>query len=83
MRLNPSRAGLLLALLAAPSAAAAAEPSSLERAREARTDRQAPGAQRQAPVELVCRSVEIAGGPAEAAPMLCMSAAEWRRAGRD
>jgi len=77
--LNLLKTGLCLAVLAAPAAAAASEPSSDDRVREAGATQQAPRVHRQAPIELICRSVEIAGG-AEAAPMVCMSAAEWRRA---
>jgi len=64
----------LLAALAAP--AAASEPAArLDPSREARD--QSPRAGRQAPAELVCRSVEVAGG--EPAPMVCMTADDWRR----
>lgn len=64
---------LAAALAAAPFAASASEPSSqtkLNEAREARASRPAP--------ELICRSVEIAG--TGETPMVCMTAADWRRA---
>lgn len=74
-----SRTMLLLTMLAAPVAAAASEPQSRsDQARDQQAGQNAARAGRQAPVELVCRNIEIAGG-AETAPMVCMTAAEWRR----
>ncbi len=70
----------VLAALAAPIAAAASGPAQRsDSSREQRAAPPAPRADRQAPVELICRSVSIAG-EAEAAPMVCMTAADWRRA---
>jgi len=73
-----SRTLFLLTLVAAPIAATASEPSASVPARDPRAAQPAPRADRQAPVELICRSVESAG--ADAAPMVCMTAADWRRA---
>jgi hypothetical protein len=73
--------GLLLAALSAPVAAAAIGPAPRhDPPREPRAAQPAPRAERQAPVELICRSVEIAGAESDAVSMVCMSAAEWRRA---
>ena len=81
MLLNLARTGLLIAALTAPVAAAAFGPAPRhEQARELRPAQSAPRAERQAPVELICRSVEIAGSESDAVSMVCMSAAEWRRA---
>lgn len=81
MALKLVTTGFFLAALAWPSlAAGASEPASKEKPGEARAERQAPRAGREAPVELICRSVEIAAAGPDAAPILCMSAAEWRRA---
>jgi hypothetical protein len=64
---------LAAAIAAAPCAASASEPPVQNGAGQARDGR----AQRQSP-ELICRSVEIAG--ATGAPLVCMTAADWRRA---
>ncbi len=64
---------VLLAAAAAPVAAAASDPK--PEPREQRTEQRA---RRAAPPELICRSVEIA--ETREMPMVCMSAAEWRRA---
>jgi hypothetical protein len=64
---------VLLSAAAAPVAAAASDPKPAPReAREAQPRR---GAEQP---ELICRSVEIAA--TREMPMVCMSAAEWRRA---
>jgi hypothetical protein len=47
--------------------------------REQRAGQSAPRADRQAPIELICRSVSVAGD-SDSAPMVCMTAADWRRA---
>ena len=78
MFLKLSAPVLVVAALAAPAVASEPAPRS-DSAREPRLAQPAPRAGRQAPVELVCRSVEIAGA-SEASPMVCMSAADWRRA---
>jgi hypothetical protein len=62
----------LLAAAAAPVAAAASDAK-----REPREQRDGE-ARRAAPPELICRSVAIA--ETRDTPMVCMSAAEWRRA---
>jgi hypothetical protein len=64
----------LTAALAVPAAASEPQPRHEPRNQPPRVDRQAE-------VELVCRSVETAGG-AEAPPMVCMTAADWRRSGQ-
>lgn len=64
---------LVAACAAAPFAVSASEPSSQAKLNEARDVR----ASRPAP-ELICRSVEIAG--TGETPMVCMTAADWRRA---
>ena len=65
--------------LAAPVAAAASDPGARhDPSRDQRAAQAAQRADRQAPVELICRSVAIAG--ADTAPMVCMTAADWRRA---
>ncbi len=69
--------GLVLAALAAPAAASEPEPRS--ETQQQRSSQQDPRARRQAPPELICRSVEIAGSRS-AMPMVCMSAADWQRA---
>lgn len=72
-----SRAALLLAALAAPAAASASEPARPSDPAQP-SQRSDPRAERRAPPELICRSVEVAGS--DVAPLVCLSAAEWRRA---
>ena len=72
--LKLSATPFFLAALAAPAAASEPAPRQDQRAAPA-----APRAEREAPVELICRSVTIAGA-SESAPMVCMTAADWRRA---
>ena len=73
-----SRIAILIAAVAAPTGAFAADPAKpAEPARE-RAGQNDPRAQRAAPPELICRSVEIAGS--DSAPMVCMTASDWRRA---
>ena len=74
MRSNLLRVLLSISALAAPAAAAASDPDAA-RQREARPD---PRAQREAPPELICRTVAVAG-PQAAMPLVCMTAADWRR----
>ena len=62
---------VLLAAAAAPVAAAASDPKP-----EPRDQREAQS-RRAAPPELICRAVAIA--ETREMPMVCMSAAEWRR----
>jgi hypothetical protein len=64
---------LVLLAAAAPVAAAASDPKPSPRDQRDVQDRRA------APPELICRSVAIA--ETREMPMVCMSAAEWRRAG--
>jgi hypothetical protein len=63
---------VLLSAAAAPVAAAASDPKP-----EPRDEREVQS-RRAAPPELICRSVAIA--ETREMPMVCMSAAEWRRA---
>jgi hypothetical protein len=70
--LNAFRTLVLLAAAAAPVAAAASDPKP-----EPRDQREAQP-RRAAPPELICRAVAIA--ETREMPMVCMSAAEWRRA---
>jgi hypothetical protein len=72
---NLSRTLVLLAAVAAPAAVSASEPASQQRADD--RDQRLRGPRDGAP-ELICRSVEIA--ETREMPMVCMSAAEWRRA---
>jgi hypothetical protein len=74
--LKPIRTIALLAAAAAPLAAAASGPVAQPRPADGRETR-GPQPARDAP-ELICRSVEIAA--TGDTPMVCMTAAEWRRA---
>ena len=73
MLFSAFRTLVLLAAAATPVAAAASEPKPEPRDQREVHDRRAP------PPELICRSVAIA--ETREMPMVCMSAAEWRRAG--
>ncbi|HEY0013329.1 MAG TPA: hypothetical protein VGB79_10830 [Allosphingosinicella sp.] len=72
MLLNAFRTLVLLSAAAAPVAAAASDPRPEPR------DQREVQARRAPPPELICRSVAIA--ETREMPMVCMSAAEWRRA---
>jgi len=74
---NRLRIGLLLAALAAPAAAFASEPPRRADPGEQRSPQAEARAQRDPAPELICRSIEIAGS--DAAPMVCMTASDWRR----
>jgi hypothetical protein len=70
-----------IAILAAAAAAAPFSASASGPPAEPRTpepERQEPRTRRGAAPELICRSIEIAA--TREMPMVCMSAAEWRRA---
>lgn len=68
---------LTVAALAAPVPAFASDPGTPGRSAEARGQREDPKPVPQVQPELICRSVEVAG--TNAVPMVCLSAAEWRR----
>ena len=74
MLINAFRTLVLLAAAAAPVAAAASDPKP-----EPRQPQNESESRRAPPPELICRSVAIA--ETREMPMVCMSAAEWRRAG--
>lgn len=80
MFLKLSAPTFFLAALAVAGTAAASEPvPRQDPTREQRAGQAAPRAERHAPVELICRSVSVAGD-SDSAPMVCMTAADWRRA---
>ena len=80
MRLNPVGAVALALAAAAPLVtplAASASPAALQPRQADARDPRDPRAQREAP-ELICRSVETAD--TGETPLVCMTAADWRRA---
>ena len=72
------RIAILIAAVAVPAGAFASDPAKPADPAAERAAQNDPRAQRQAPPELICRSVEIAGS--DSAPMVCMTASDWRRA---
>jgi hypothetical protein len=77
VRSKITRIAILIAA-ATPAAAFASDPAKPADPARERVSQSDPRGQRQAPPELICRSVEVAGS--DSAPMVCMTASDWRRA---